>query len=117
MADPRASHADFLRSLSVLYVEDDAEVRGQLARFLERRVKRLVVSGDSGLCARYGTAPRRIHVGEEYAYGDYECENGKNTSIHGEKAIILWSSDAESTNETEPSLLMLIFEKMAPLMR
>ena len=49
MADPRASHADFLRSLSVLYVEDDAEVRGQLARFLERRVKRLVVAENGRL--------------------------------------------------------------------
>lgn len=49
MDDVLASHADFLHTLSVLYVEDDAEVRGQLARFLERRVKHLVVAENGRL--------------------------------------------------------------------
>ncbi|MDD5247645.1 MAG: response regulator [Rhodocyclaceae bacterium] len=49
MDEARRGHADFLRTLSVLYVEDDAEVRGQLARFLERRVKRLVVADNGRL--------------------------------------------------------------------
>lgn len=51
MDDPGRVHAEFLRLLSVLYVEDDALVRGQLTHFLERRVKRLVVAenGRQGL--------------------------------------------------------------------
>lgn len=44
MTDPGNVYAEFLRTLSVLYVEDDALVRAQLSHFLERRVKRLVVA-------------------------------------------------------------------------
>jgi putative nucleotidyltransferase with HDIG domain len=51
MNEPGGIHAEFLRTLSVLYVEDDTLVRGQLAHFLERRVKLLVVAenGREGL--------------------------------------------------------------------
>ena len=43
--------ANFLKSASVLYVEDDAEVREQLVRFLKRRVGMLYVAenGQEGL--------------------------------------------------------------------
>lgn len=47
--DPGSLHAEFLRTLSVLYVEDDALVRDQLSRFLERRVKRLIVAENGRL--------------------------------------------------------------------
>ena len=45
--------ADYLRNLCVLYVEDDAEVRQQMSRFLARRVGRLEVAEDGaeGLAA------------------------------------------------------------------
>lgn len=51
MNDTGNVQAEFLRTLSVLYVEDDSEVRDQLARFLQRRVKRLVIAenGRQGL--------------------------------------------------------------------
>lgn len=51
MDDPRGRQAEFLRSLSVLYVEDDEEVRGQLAHFLARRVRQLTIAenGRAGL--------------------------------------------------------------------
>ncbi len=51
MNDPGRVQAEFLRTLSVLYVEDDALVRSQLAHFLERRVKQLTVAenGREGL--------------------------------------------------------------------
>jgi putative nucleotidyltransferase with HDIG domain len=51
MDDPGRVQAEFLRTLSVLYVEDDTLVRSQLSHFLERRVKHLVVAenGREGL--------------------------------------------------------------------
>jgi putative nucleotidyltransferase with HDIG domain len=51
MNDAGRVHAEFLCTLSVLYVEDDALVRSQLSHFLERRVKQLVVAenGREGL--------------------------------------------------------------------
>jgi putative nucleotidyltransferase with HDIG domain len=51
MTDAGRVHAEFLRTLSVLYVEDDALVRSQLSHFLERRVKQLTVAenGREGL--------------------------------------------------------------------
>ncbi len=51
MNDTPAEGLEFLRTLTVLYVEDDEEVRAQRARFLARRVKRLDVAenGRAGL--------------------------------------------------------------------
>ncbi|HEX8986376.1 MAG TPA: HD domain-containing phosphohydrolase [Rhodocyclaceae bacterium] len=51
MNDPGRIAAEFLRTLSVLYVEDDTLVRSQLSHFLERRVRRLTVAenGRAGL--------------------------------------------------------------------
>lgn len=50
-ADQEMGFADLLKSASVLYVEDDAEIREQLARFLERRVGMLytAANGQEGL--------------------------------------------------------------------
>ncbi|HCA27032.1 MAG TPA: diguanylate cyclase [Betaproteobacteria bacterium] len=44
---------DFLKSLTILYVEDDKDIREQLAQFLRRRVARLLVAsnGQEGLDA------------------------------------------------------------------
>ncbi|HTY99534.1 MAG TPA: response regulator, partial [Rhodocyclaceae bacterium] len=52
MADASPAE-DLLRNLSLLYVEDDEDIRGQLAKFLARRVKRLDVAKDGreGLAA------------------------------------------------------------------
>ena len=48
MSRPATSHHEeslnMLQTLSVLYVEDDEEVRNELARFLSRRVRLLEVA-------------------------------------------------------------------------
>jgi response regulator RpfG family c-di-GMP phosphodiesterase len=47
MADATPAE-DLLRNLSLLYVEDDDDIRGQMAKFLARRVKKLDVAKDGG---------------------------------------------------------------------
>ena len=43
---PRNADRAWLATLAVLYVEDDAATREQLARFLRRRVGRVVEAAD-----------------------------------------------------------------------
>ena len=56
-------YEDFLKTITVLYVEDDDETRGQLSQFLRRRVGALVVADNSaaGLEA-FRTQPAQMVV-------------------------------------------------------
>lgn len=53
MTPSEGADLELLRGLSVLYVEDDEDVRRQLATFLARRVRRVITASDGaeGLAA------------------------------------------------------------------
>ena len=106
--------------------------------------ERLIIDSDGVLGSSNRTGPRRIDVDKENSDGDKERERGEDATAYvhsggvvdaaaetvggvvdgapadaafGEKATVFGSSEAEKPNETEPSLLMVIFEKIASLMR
>ncbi len=60
--DPRTLDGDYLRNVSVLYVEDDEDVRRQLVRFLRHRTGALTVAenGAAGLEAYRSQRPQLV---------------------------------------------------------
>ena len=46
MSASEAADLAFLRGLTVLYLEDDADVRGQLTELLSRRVREVITASD-----------------------------------------------------------------------
>jgi len=81
--------AEFLRSLTVLYVEDDDEVREQLAQFLRRRVSQLLIAtnGQEGLATYREEKPDLIitdilmPVMDGLSMAEQIRENDKTTPI------------------------------------